>query len=110
MTELITTSDHVRVAPYTHAALTKGQAVILATGAMVGFADQNYAANEAIGIDIGVKRAVFRAATTEVAGAANIGSPIYITAAGALTMTATSNYLVGVVVDNAGAVSFVKLG
>jgi hypothetical protein len=114
MFERITVSDHVRIAPHTHAALAKGQAVVLAGGALVGFADHDFPADEAVALDIGVSRAVFSAAESDVAGDAAVGSAIYITAAGALTMTATGNTLTGVITDIGGdadgAVSFVKLG
>ena len=110
MFERITVSDHIRVSPYTHGAVTKGQPIVLASGALVGFADYAFPANEAVVLDIGVSRAVFSAATADVTGDAAVGSALYITSAGVLTMTADGNTLLGVITDIDGAVSFVKLG
>ena len=106
--EHITTSDHIRFEPFTHAAFTKGDLVTI--GAISGTADINSAANEAVEIDIGVPSAVFRVAAASVAGAPAVGEILYITSAGALTMTATSNTVYGVITDIAGAVAFVKVG
>jgi hypothetical protein len=112
MTEFITISDHVRFAPFTHAALGKGDPVVLASGALVGFADHAFEADEAVVLDIGVARSVFRVDAADVTGtpAPAVGSAVYITGAGALTMTASGNTLIGVITDTDGAVSFVKLG
>jgi hypothetical protein len=112
MYEIIAVSDHIRFSPYTHAALEKGQAVVLASGALVGFADHDYEANGAVEIDVGVSRSVFRAAAADIAGSPAVGAAVYITAAGALTMDdgEGENFLVGVVTDVSEAVAFVKLG
>jgi hypothetical protein len=106
--EHITTSDHIRFEPFTHAAFTKGDLVTI--GAITGTADINFAADEAVEIDVGVPRAVFRAATADVTGTPKVGENVYITAAGALTMTDTGNTLYGVITDINGAVAFVKVG
>jgi hypothetical protein len=110
MTEFIAISDHVRIAPFAHAALAKGEPVVLASGALAGFADHAFEANGAVIIDIGVCRSVFRTDAADVTGTPAVGSAVYVTDAGALTMTATGNYLIGVITDIDGAVSFVKLG
>jgi hypothetical protein len=106
--EHITTSDHIRFAPFTHAAFNKGDLVSI--GGIAGTADINSAANETVEIDCGVPRAVFRAAGADIAGAAAVGANVYITSAGALTMTESGNTLFGVITDTEGAVSFVKAG
>jgi hypothetical protein len=106
--EHITTSDHIRFEPFTHAAFNKGDLVSI--GGITGTVDINSAANDAVEIDCGVPRAVFRAAAADIAGAADVGANVYITSAGALTMTDSGNTLYGVITDIAGAVSFVKVG
>jgi hypothetical protein len=106
--EHITTSDHIRFEPFTHAAFTKGDLVSI--GGITGIADINFAANDAVEIDCGVPRAVYRVVTSDITGTPAVGANVYITAAGALTMTATDNTLYGVITDIAGAVSFVKVG
>jgi hypothetical protein len=112
MFEHITTSDHIRFAPYTHAALTKGETVVLADGALVGFADHDYEADEAVELEIGVCRSVFRAATADVDGTSAVGGAVYVTPEGALTTDGDegANFLIGIVTDTDGAVAFVKLG
>jgi predicted RecA/RadA family phage recombinase len=105
--EHITTSDHIRFEAFTHAAFSKGDLVTI--GAITGTADINFAANEAVEIDVGVPRAVFRAATADVDGTPEVGANIYLDD-GALTMDDESGVLYGVITDTNGAVAFVKVG
>jgi hypothetical protein len=112
MYEVIAVSDHIRLSPYTHDALEKGQPVVLASGALVGFADHAYEEDGAVEIDIGVRRSVFRAATADIAGSPAVGAAVYITADGDLSMDdgEGENFLTGIVTDVSEAVAFVKLG
>lgn len=111
--EHIAISDHIRFAPFTHAAFTKGD--LVAVGGITGIADIGSAANDAVEIDCGVPRAVYRVVPASITGDAAVGANVYITAAGALTMSDVEanddvNTLYGVITDAAGAVSFVKVG
>jgi hypothetical protein len=110
MTEFIAISDHIRFAPFTHAALEKGDPVTLASGALTGFADHAFEADEAITLDIGVARSVFRVDAAGVTGSPAVGNAVYVTGAGELTMSAGGNTPIGVITDVDGAVAFVKLG
>jgi hypothetical protein len=50
-------------------------------------------------VDVGRKIAVFEGAIADLTGTAAVGSDVYLTSAGALTLTATANKLFGTVVD-----------
>jgi hypothetical protein len=107
--EHITTSDHIRFEAFTHAAYAKGDLVTI--GAITGTADMNFAANEAVEIDIGVPRAVFRVAAADVDdtdGNPAVGANIYLDG-WSLTMTEEGDPY-GVITDINGAVAFVKVG
>jgi hypothetical protein len=89
-------SDHIRVSAFP-AAAEKGGIVMF--GALIGFSDYNTAKDEAGSVDVGRKIAVFEGAIADLTGTAAVGSNVYLTGAGALTMTATSNTLFGTIVD-----------
>jgi hypothetical protein len=81
-------SDHILI-PAFPAEASKGGLVVY--GALRGFADCNTGAGEEGSIDIGTPKAVFQIAAADITGSPAAGSILYITSAGALTMTATSN-------------------
>jgi len=87
-------SDHIRVASFP-AAKQKGEVCVF--GSLVGFSDYDTAINASGSVDVGKQIAVFQAAKPDVPTAA-IGMDIYITSAGALTATSSSNTLLGTVV------------
>jgi predicted RecA/RadA family phage recombinase len=89
-------SDHIEIASFP-AAAEKGDLIVI--GHMRGFADYNTAAGERGSIDIGTMAAVFKVKTTDVAGDAALNGVVYITGAGALTMTASTNAVFGTIVD-----------
>jgi hypothetical protein len=95
-------SDHIRVSKFP-AAKEKGEIVMF--GSLIGFSDYNTAKDEAGSIDVGREIAVFEADSEDLAGDAAVGSDVYLTAGGGLTMTATANKLFGTIVD-AGAGCF----
>jgi hypothetical protein len=107
--EHITTSDHIRFEAFTHAPFAKGDLVTI--GAITGTADINFAANEAVEIDVGVPRAVFRAATADVddtGGTPDVGMNLYLDSGNLTTDVSGDPY--GVITDINGAVAFVKVG
>jgi hypothetical protein len=81
-------SDHIMIPAFPAA---KNKAELVVYGALKGFADWNTGAGEAGAIDIGTPKAVFQIAASDITGTPAAGSILYITSAGALTMTATSN-------------------
>jgi predicted RecA/RadA family phage recombinase len=88
-------SDHIEIAAFP-AAKSKGDVVQF--GSIIGFSDYDTAAGTRGSVDTGKPAAVFQAAIADLTGTAAVGSDVYITSAGALTMTATSNVLIGTVV------------
>jgi predicted RecA/RadA family phage recombinase len=89
-------SDHIEIASFP-AAAEKGDLIII--GHMHGFADYNTASGERGSIDIGKMAAVFKVQTTDVTGDAALNAIVYITGAGALTMTASTDAVFGTIVD-----------
>jgi predicted RecA/RadA family phage recombinase len=89
-------SDHIRVSAFP-AAAEKGDIVMF--GALIGFSDYNTASGEAGSVDVCKEIAVVQAAIADLTGTAAVGSNVYLTSAGVLTMTATSNTLFGTIVN-----------
>jgi hypothetical protein len=87
-------SDHVGLA--FPSAASKGG--IVKFGSLIGFSDYDTAAGAPGSVDVGKPAAVFQAAIADLAGSAAVGSDVYTTSAGALTMTAASNFLIGTIV------------
>ena len=87
-------SDHIQVAAFP-AAKDKGD--VCTFGSLVGFSDYKTASGVTGSVDVGKNIAVFQAAKSDLPAAA-IGTDVYITSAGALTVTATDNKLLGTVV------------
>jgi predicted RecA/RadA family phage recombinase len=81
-------SDHILI-PSFPAAKNKGDLVVY--GSLKGFSDYNTPSGEQGSIDIGMLRAVFQIAIGDITGDPAAGSILYVTSAGELTMTATSN-------------------
>ena len=81
-------SDHIGIPAFT-ATKNKGDLVIY--GALKGFSDYNTAIGEPGSIDIGTEKAVFNIAVSDITGSPEASLILYITDAGALTMTSTSN-------------------
>jgi predicted RecA/RadA family phage recombinase len=88
-------SDHIEIAAFP-AAKSKGDVVKF--GSIIGFSDYDTALGDRGSVDTGKPAAVFQAAIADLTGTAAVGSDVYITAAGVLTMTATSNFLIGTIV------------
>lgn len=107
MYEHITTSDHIRFAPFTHAAFEKGDLVTI--GALHGIADIGSDANDAVAIDCGTPRAVFRVAFNDITGSPAVGASLYINA-GVLTTTASGGVYGVVTLVDADIVEFVVMG
>lgn len=88
-------SDHIEIAAFP-AAKSKGDVVKF--GSIIGFSDYDTASGAPGSVDTGKPAAVFQAAAADLTGTAAVGSDVYITSAGVLTMTATSNFLIGTIV------------
>jgi hypothetical protein len=88
-------SDHIEIWSFP-AAKNKGDLVVY--GALTGFSDYNTASGEAGSIDIGTMKAVFNIAVGDITGSPAAGSILYVTSAGELTMTATSNTLFATII------------
>jgi predicted RecA/RadA family phage recombinase len=100
-------SDHIEIAAFP-AAKSKGDVVKF--GSIIGFSDYDTASGKPGSVDIGKPAAVFQAAIADLTGTAAVGSDVYITAAGVLTMTATSNFLIGTIVQiGGGSFDFVRI-
>ncbi|MDR2095728.1 MAG: hypothetical protein LBP76_09465 [Treponema sp.] len=115
--EQIAISDHIRFDAFTHAALSKGDVFAIpadGTGIKghVDASNDNEVANSPVTLDVGVARAIFRAASSDVAGTPAVGAKVYQLPAGTLTTDgdATGAVLTGVITSIQGAVSFVKVG
>jgi predicted RecA/RadA family phage recombinase len=78
------------------AAKSKGELVVF--GSIIGFSDYDTASGDPGSVDTGKPAAVFQAAKSDLTGDAAVGSDVYVTSTGALTMTATSNTLIGTIV------------
>jgi predicted RecA/RadA family phage recombinase len=89
-------SDHIEIAAFPSAA-SKGD--IVRFGSIIGFSDYDTASGSPGSVDTGKMAAVFQAAIADLTGTAAVGSDVYITSAGVLTMTATSNTLIGTIVQ-----------
>jgi hypothetical protein len=102
-------SDHIRIEAFP-AAAEKGDLITI--GLLTGFSDYDTAAGSPGSIDITEMKAVIQAAVADVTGASAstaVGTVIYITSAGALTLTATSNTAFATIVRvDSTSLDFVK--
>jgi predicted RecA/RadA family phage recombinase len=100
-------SDHIEIAAFPSAASKGG---IVKFGSIIGFSDYDTASGASGSVDTGKPAAVFQAAIADLTGTAAVGSDVYITSAGVLTMTATSNTLIGTIVQvGADTFDFVRI-
>jgi hypothetical protein len=102
-------SDHIRIQEFP-AAAQKGDFITI--GLLTGFSDYDTASGEPGSIDIGEMKAVIQIAIADVAGADTdtaTGAIIYITSAGAFTLTATNNTAFATIVKvDSTSLDFVK--
>jgi hypothetical protein len=94
--ELRSASDHVVIRGYKHAAVEKGDALII--GGISGLVDHSSGVDADISVDIGVPRAIFQAGIADITGDAAVGGTLYISGANVLTTEAEDNTAFGVVV------------
>ena len=92
-------SDHIQIAAFP-SAKEKGEVCVF--GSLIGFSDLTTEAGKPGTVDIGKYAAVFQAAKADLTGTAAIGTDVYITSAGALSITATDNKLLGTIVAVGG--------
>jgi hypothetical protein len=102
-------SDHIRIEAFP-AAAEKGDFITI--GLLTGFSDYDTAAGSPGSIDIAEMKAVINAAIADVTGASSsttVGTIIYVTSAGVLTLTSTSNTAFATIVKvDSTSLDFVK--
>jgi hypothetical protein len=102
-------SDHIAIQAFP-AGAQKGDMITI--GLLAGFSDYNTATGEMGSVDIGEMKAVIQVVIADVTGASastTAGTVIYITSAGVLTLTATSNTAFATVVRvDSTSLDFVK--
>jgi predicted RecA/RadA family phage recombinase len=100
-------SDHIEIAAFPTA---KSKGDFVQFGSIIGFSDYDTAQDAPGSVDTGKPAAVFQGATADLTGTPAVGADVYVTSAGALTLTAAGNTLIGTVVAvGADTFDFVRI-